>query len=304
MENEDDIVFESLQKSARKTARRGVRWSIRSGNTLRSDLSIQPTKRPHGLFTVLHREEEEAANGGANYSYRTPLGYAPGSRIRTGADNIATPNPNRSGPDTTVIYSLDKRKNWEHLETAKKESKQRRLAMSYSDTDDISDSGSDESEDDGELSVPKIVVVEHKSTFNDDPDPTITSLEKLKVADRFMDKSIVNHRIDENPDADDNDREAAELAKYRISKSRKGFVVRERRPKGKKGVKKATHHNRHASQIYDLAKADTLVVASPGAGVVDKYAREHSHLCDCRCSMCRSPKYDRAKAKKSLLDQL
>jgi hypothetical protein len=190
------------------------------------------------------------------------------------------------------------------LETAKKQDKQRRLAMSYSDTDDISGSDSESDDDDavGPV-VPKIVVVEHKSTFNDDATPTLAHFDKMKVADRFIDKSIVNHRIGEDPDLDENDREAAELSKYKIGKSRKGFVIRERRTKGKKGVKKATHHNRHATQIYDLAKADTLVIAAPG-GQVDKFAREHSHLAGCRCSSCRSPKYDRAKAKQSLLDQL
>lgn len=208
-----------------------------------------------------------------------------------------------------VLHSLDKHKNWELVENAKRDQQaRRRLPYSYSDTDDISASSSSSSEESDEDFTPRVAVVEQQAYFEFDQNRKTEPLYQLRLAETFMkQKNTVNARIGATPEGDEEARAAAQASKYRVSTSRKGFTVRDRRPKGKRGVAKPARHNRHAAEVYDLARADVLIVAAPGPEL-DNFAYSHSHYAGCRCGGCSTPKANRYKRidvkQQAMLDSL
>jgi hypothetical protein len=200
---------------------------------------------------------------------------------------------------------VDKKKNWETIEAAKK-AHERRLALtrSYSDTDELSQSSSSSSEDnDDDASVPKVAVVEREAVINDRM--RRTDLGNLLLADAFVAKKTQNYSLDEK---EKEDGEESPEGRYVVAKGRKGRVVRDKRPKGKRGVIKPRMANHHSRFVQDLATSDTLIaIATP----MDRsHHANHTKFIEYNCcKICNPPKpnahkRDNSSFKKKLLDQL
>jgi hypothetical protein len=212
---------------------------------------------------------------------------------------------------SSTPYSLDKQKRWETLEATERKIRdgRRALTQSYSDTDDISDDESWSSEDEekpgGAAAIPgKVVVLKMQELDHEGRHKE----EMIKGTRQLVVQGILKQELVNEPVTDTT---AAEEKQRWPSKGRKGFEVRERRPRGKKGVVKATKRNTHAEEVYDLARADSLVIVTepidPKRNYLVRNFKEHEFGCE--CSLCfYSDVGNRTKKKrifhKELLDQL
>eukprot|EP01122_Echinamoeba_exundans_P016654 TRINITY_DN8506_c0_g1_i1.p1 TRINITY_DN8506_c0_g1~~TRINITY_DN8506_c0_g1_i1.p1 ORF type:complete len:312 (-),score=67.23 TRINITY_DN8506_c0_g1_i1:260-1195(-) len=311
METVEDL-YESTKFSGR---RRVARWGVKTSNTVRQhpEYLRAKTKREHNSFVLMNRDEELKANGTASALgyrefeyYSSAEGWdnvrrAPVTDIGSGIANI-----NHHTASSVVHYSVDKRKNWETIEAAKK-AQQRRMALtrSYSDTDELESSSQSSDDDDGdEQDIPKVAVIEREAVVQVRGDQV--GFGQVKIGEAFVSKSTQNRVLDEGNTTDGEDSESSE--RYVVSTGRKGRVVRDKRPKGKKGVIKPRMANQHSRFIQDLATADTLIaVAKPmDRSHHSNHAKYNEFIC---CKICNPPKAnahkrDNSGFKKKLLDEL
>lgn len=175
------------------------------------------------------------------------------------------------------------------------------MTRSYSDTDELEGSLSDTDSDNTESGVPTVAVVE-RGILPDDQSKR-TDLGHLRLGATFMSRATANRVIG----AEDADADLAE--NFVVSTGRKGRVVRDRRPAGKKGVRRSKHANTNSKFVQDLATADTMIaVATPMdfCHHLNYNSKPERHSC---CKLCNPPKSnmhvrDHGGIAKRLLDQL
>lgn len=192
---------------------------------------------------------------------------------------------------SSTTYSLDKHKRWETIEATERkisqQAKKRSLAQSYSDTDDISDDESDDFEEDsdsdpaaaipGRVVLMKMQEADHEGKYKE---------YKIREAHQLVVKGLLRHEITNDPTDPPHEERETDPARVLV-KGRKGYVIKERRPRGKKGVvpKSTLKKNTHPAEVYDLARADNLVIVTepidPRRNYLVRNFRQHEFDCDC-----------------------
>jgi ssDNA-binding Zn-finger/Zn-ribbon topoisomerase 1 len=195
-------------------------------------------------------------------------------------------------PLSVTALSLDKQKRWEAMDEIVASNKKRSLTVSYSDTDDISDDDIDEDEEwdkDPEVQVVRFTRIGDIVTFSGRDQATSTSMAQALRSEPVQDSSTtVNDR-------------------FNVVKGRKGFTVKEKRPRGKKGVRKELYGQRHhPAEKYDLAPANVIMaVTEPVCLKTQPQLREGRapQSFECTCPRC-APHLAKSKVKKVIRSQI